>query len=42
MRANITQNVARAAAVDHEIFRDHLDEIDRDAGIEEFGIMRLA
>lgn len=40
--AHVAQNLAGLAAIDHENFRNHLDEIDRDAGFEEIGIMRLA
>jgi cytochrome c-type biogenesis protein CcmH/NrfG len=29
-RARTAQDVARAPAGNHEVFRDHLDEIDRD------------
>jgi len=41
-RADVAQQLARAAAGHHEILRNHLDEIDCDAMFEEGGIMRLA
>src|SRR5579859_4806478 len=39
---HLAQDVSRLTAVDHEVFRDHFDEVDGNPGFEERVVMLLA
>jgi hypothetical protein len=39
-RANLVEHVQRTTAADHEVFGDHLDEIDGRLALQEVGVVR--